>query len=88
MKDLDVYAYSRAKMHARRRKTFLRDAIPVLVGVFVVALFAGLYMNVSWAKELADLLVDHWEWVFSSAVLLSAVLWVFGTSSSDDGTNG
>lgn len=86
MIETDVYAFSRKKMQARRRKTFLRDAIPVLLGAFVVVFFVGLYFEAAWAKTLGDFLVSNWPYVFAVAVLLSGVAWLRVPDRSRDGT--
>ena len=79
----ETYDYSRAKMQAKTRKRRLAEIAMVIPGVLFFIFFAGLYVGNPVAKQVAETLVEHWNWVVLGAMFLV----VFGPLGKSDETS-
>ena len=66
----ETYEYSKAEA----RKVRLRKAATVIPGVLLIGFLVALYLRNSLAHQLADAMVDHWNWI----VAIGLVVAIFG----------
>lgn len=67
----ETYEYSKAKA----RKRHIREVATAIPAVLLIGFLAALYVKNPVAHQVAETMVEHWNWVAAGALVLA----VFGS---------